>query len=168
MGARYLPRGDAIWELPTTRYVEGMLNEHGMKDAKPVLTPAVARNDDDDDEEEASAEEHRILGHIVGKTQFLVLRRPDVAFATNRLARSPAKPSTSDVIASERLLRYLCGTMDFGLKLQVQNRACSTLTVFTDSDWAGDRPTRKSVSSWVIMLDGFLLNASAVTQSVVA
>ena len=58
--------------------------------------------------------------------------------------------------------------MDFGLKLQVQNRACSTLTVFTDSDWAGDRPTRKSVSSWVIMLDGFVLSACARTQLVVA
>ena len=58
--------------------------------------------------------------------------------------------------------------MDFGLHLQVQNRACRTLTVFTDSDWAGDRPTRNSVSSWVIMLDGFLLRAGAPTQSLVA
>ena len=104
----------------------------------------------------------------MGKSQFLVPRRPDIAFATNRLARSLAKPSKSDLTASKRLLRYLCGTRDFCLKLQVQNRTCSTLTVFTDSDWAGDRPTRKSVSSWVIMLDGFLLSAGARTQSVVA
>ena len=34
VGARYLRHGDAVWELPTTRYVTGMLNEHGMKDAK--------------------------------------------------------------------------------------------------------------------------------------
>ena len=27
----------------------------------------------------------------------------------------------------------------------------------TNSDWAGDQPMRKSVSSWVIMLDGFLI-----------
>ena len=51
--------------------------------------------------------------------------------------------------------------MDFGPELQVQSRACSTLTVFTDSE-------RESVSSWVIMLDGFLLSASARTQSVFA
>ena len=128
----------------------------------------IARDHDDDNEEEASVEEHRILRRIVGNGQFLVPCRPDIAFATNRLPRSLAKPSKSDLIAAKRLLRYLCGTMDFGLNLQVQNRACSTLTVFTDSDWAGDRPTRKSVSSWVIMLDGFLLNACARTQSVVA
>ena len=101
----------------------GMLNERGMKDAKPVVTPAVNRNDDDDEEEEASAEEQRILRLIVGKSQFLAPRGPDIAFATNRLARSLAKPSKSDIIVSKRLLRYLRGTMDFGLKLQVQNRA---------------------------------------------
>ena len=102
------------------------------------------------------------------KSQFLAPRRPDIAFATNRLARSLAKPSKADIIASNHLLRYLRGTLDHGLKLQVRNKTCSTLTVFADSDWAGDRPTRKSVSSWVTMLDGFLLSAGARTQSVVA
>ena len=78
VGARYLRHGDAIWELPTARYVTGMLNEHGTQNAKPVATPAVNRNDDDDESEEASAEEHRILRRIVGKSQFLAPRRPDI------------------------------------------------------------------------------------------
>ena len=43
-----------------------MLNEHGMQNAKPVVTPGVNRNDDDDEDEEASAEEHRSLRRIVG------------------------------------------------------------------------------------------------------
>ena len=131
VGARYLRHGDAVWELPPARYVTGMLNEHGIKNAKPVVTPAVNRNDDDDESEEASAEEHRSLRRIVGKSQFLAPRRPDITFATNRLARSLACPSKSDIIESKRFLRYLRGTQDLGLKLQVQNRACSTLTVFT-------------------------------------
>ena len=37
-----------------------------------------------------------------------------------------------------------------------------------DNDLTGDRPARKSVSSWVIMLGGFLLSAGARTQSVIA
>ena len=142
-----------------------MLHEHGMQNAKPVVTPAANRNDEDD---EASAEEHRSLRRTAGKSQFLAPRRPDIAFATNRLARSLAKPSKSDTIASKHLLRYLRGTQDLGLKLQVQNRVCSTLTVITDNDWAGDRPTRKSVSSGVSMLDGLLISACARTQSVIA
>ena len=129
VGARYLRRHDAIWELPTTRHVDGMLNEHGMTGAKLVVTPALARNNDDEDEEEASTEEHHILRRTVGKSQFFAPRRPDIAFATNSLARSLAKPSKSDLIASKCLLRNLCGTVGFGLKLQEQNRACTTLTV---------------------------------------
>ena len=156
VGARYMRHGDAISELPTARYVTGMLNEHGIQNAKPVVTPAVNRNDDDESEE-ASAEEHRSLRRIVGKSQ-LAPRRPDIAFATNPLARSLAGPSKSDIIASKRLLRYLGGTQDLGLKLQVQNRACSTVTVFTAIGLEID-PPRKSVSSWVIMMDGFLISA---------
>ena len=150
VGARYLRHGDAIWELPTARYVTGMLNEHGMQNAKPVVTPAVNGNDDDNESEEASSTHCR-------QESFLGTATPRHCFCY--------EPSGE---ASKRLLRYLRGTQDLGLKLQVQNRACSTLTVFTDSDWAGDRPTRKSVSSWVIMLDGFLISAGARTQSVIA
>ena len=75
------------------------------------------------EEEEASTEAHRILGRIVGKGPFLALRRSNVAFATNRLARSLAKPSKSDIIASERLWRTQCGTVDFGLKRQVRKQS---------------------------------------------
>ena len=79
-----------------------------------MVTPALNRNDDDD-EEEASALEHRILRRIVAKSQFLAPRWPDIAFATNRLARFLAIPSKSDI------MRYLRSTTDFGLKLQVLN-----------------------------------------------
>ena len=157
VGARYQRHGDAICDLSITQYVPGMLNEHGLRDAKPVVTRAENGNDDDDDEEEASAEEHRTLRRIVGKCQFLAPRRPDIAFATNRLARSLAKPFKSDNISSKHLLRYLCGT----------ERAQHS-PYFTDSDWAGNRPTRESVSSWVVMLDGVLLSAGTRAQSVVA
>ena len=126
-----------------------MLNEHGMQNAKHVVTSAVARNVDDEDEEK------RALKSIASFDALWARVSSWLAFATNRLARSLAKPSESDISVSKRLLRYLIGTMHSGLKLQVQNSACSTLTMFTDSDWVGDRPTRKSVSSWVIILDGF-------------
>ena len=167
MGARYLRHGDAIWELPTTRNVEGMLNEQGMKDAKPVVTPAVARNDDDDDEV-ASAEEHGFFDALWA--------RVSSCFPASQTLHLPRKAwrgpwqnlQKSDLITSKRHLRYLCGTMDFGLKLHVQNRARSTLTMFNDIDWAGSRHIRKSVSSWVVMLDGLLLSAGARTQSVIA
>ena len=80
VGARYLRHGDAIWELPTARYVTGMLNEHGMQNAKPVVTLAVHRNDDDDESEAASPEEHRSLRRICGQESVLGTATPRQSF----------------------------------------------------------------------------------------
>ena len=85
-----------------------MLNEHGMKSAILEVTPALARSDEDEDEGEAITEEHRIMRRTGGKSQFLDRDKPDMAFATNRLARSLAKPSKIRHHCVE-LLRDLCG-----------------------------------------------------------
>ena len=131
---------------------------------KLVVTLALAPNDDDDDdddEDEASTEEHRILRRIVGKSQFPAPRTPDIAFATNRLARSLAKPSTSDIVASKRPLRYLYGTMDFGLKLPERaqllggRQTHAQVRVFL-GDYAGRIPAQRwcsnTVGGWSIIM----------------
>ena len=117
-----------------------MLNEHGMKDAKPVVTLAVNRNNDE--EEGASAEERRILRRNVGKS-VLGSSPSRHCFCYEPSGEVPGKTFKIGRHCVEASLAISAGTMDFGLKLQGQNRACSTLTAFTDSDWAGDRPTRK-------------------------
>ena len=128
-----------------------MLNEHGMNSVKLAVTPALARNDEDEYEEEASR-------RIVGKSQSV----PCSTQASHCIRHEPSGevPSKTFEIKSRR-------TVDFGLMLHLQNTACTTLTVFTDGDWASDRPTRESVSSWVIMLDGLLTSTRARTQSVI-
>ena len=85
-------------------------------------------------------------------------RRPDIAFATNRLARSLAKPSKSDIIASKRLsCDILRGTQDLGLKrCKCKTERGSTLTVFTDSDW-GWRSTHAQVRVFVGSQAGWIL-----------
>ena len=88
--ARCLRHGDAIWELPIAKQVTGMLNEHGMQNAKIVVTFAVNRNDDDDDSEEARS----VLGISTSRH----------AFAANNLAKFAACSSKSDIIT--RFLRY--------------------------------------------------------------
>ena len=84
-----------------------------MTNANPVVTSVLARDDGNEDEDEASTEEYRTLRPVVGKSEFIAPRMPDIAFATNRLARS---------LASKRLLFYLCGTLNLCLKLQIHKK----------------------------------------------
>ena len=122
----YVARGTCVTMMPSgsgqPRVVwKACWKEHGMTSANPVASLALARNGDDEDGNEANTEEYRIWRRVVGKSQFLAPRRPEIACATNRLARSLAKLTKADLLASKRLLRYLCGALDLGSKLQTHD-----------------------------------------------
>ena len=95
-------------------------------------------------------------------SQILLPRR----IRSEMLSRSAAKPTKGGLAESKRLLRYLCSTCELGLKLPVDNEACNTFTVFSDSDRASAQPARQTASSWVNTVDGALTTAQAATQSV--
>ena len=135
-----------------------------MKSANYVVTPAVTRSDDDEDDDEATPEEHRNLRRVVGKSQFLAPRWPDIAIATHRLARSLAKPTKSDIVASKRLLRYLCGTLDLGWKLLTRKHDVHDFDSVHRQRCASDRPARQSVSSWVILPDSAFISGGPRTH----
>ena len=63
----------------------------------------------------------------------------------------PREPHLSAV---KRVLRYLRGTLDFGLLLRP--RAASELTIYTD--WAGCPDTRKSTSGYAVFLGDNLVS----------
>jgi hypothetical protein len=59
------------------------------------------------------------------------------------LGRATATPSSQDVVAVKRLMRYLSGTREYGLELSRTGK--STLIAYSDADWGGD-VDRKSTS----------------------
>ena len=46
--------------------------------------------------------------------------------------------------------------------------SCRSIDVFSDSDWAACKASRKSISSTVVLVGGFLITATARTQSVIS
>ena len=140
-----------------------------MQNAKPVVTPAVNRNDNDDESEEASAEEHRSLRRIVGKSQFLAPRRPDIAFAT--------KPS-GEVFGMSFKIGHHCveaspaiSARYAGSRTEAASARQSVLNYDRGSPTAIGLeidPRASPCLRGVIMLDGFLISAGAPTLSVIA
>ena len=66
------------------------------------------------------------------------------------LSRSLENPSDEHISGGKRLLRYLKGTIEYGL-LYSREINCS-LYLFSDSDYANDTCTRKSTSGMIAML----------------
>jgi hypothetical protein len=75
-------------------------------------------------------------------------------------------PRESHLAALKRLLRYVRGTVDFGLVLHRSPSA--ELVVYTDADWAGCPDTRRSTSGYAVFLGSNLISCSSKRQLVVS
>ncbi|KAA3481452.1 hypothetical protein EPI10_021819 [Gossypium australe] len=52
---------------------------------------------------------------LAGALQYVVLTRPDTDYAVNRIFQFMHSPTPTHMTALKRILRYLCGTLDFGI-----------------------------------------------------
>jgi histone deacetylase 1/2 len=103
---------------------------------------------------------------IVGGLQYLTLTRPDLAFAVNRVCQFLHSPTEEHWSAVKRILRFVHGTLDHGLLLSPS--ASSSLTVYSDADWAGDVADRRSTGGYAVFYGGNLVAWSARKQATVS
>ncbi|CAN0304179.1 unnamed protein product [Pylaiella littoralis] len=68
--------------------------------------------------------------------------RWDISYAVMILTRGMAAPTDQHMVAAKRVLRYLWGTPDLPT---VHRKGDMTLQGFTDSDFAADDDTRRSL-----------------------
>ena len=78
-----------------------------------------------------------------------------------------AKPRKCDWAPLKRVARYLVGAPRFTQLFEWQESP-SQLTAFADSDWAGERETRKSTSGGLVMWGLHVLKSWSSTQQVIA
>jgi len=104
---------------------------------------------------------------LVGSLLYLSLTtRPDIAYAVGVLARYGAAPSKAHWLAAKAVVRYLAGTLDFGLTYSPS--ASSELIGYSDADWAGDLDKRRSCTGFVFLLHGGAVSWKSALQKTVA
>ena len=75
-------------------------------------------------------------------------------------------PRESHFALIKRILRYIKGTMDYGLALS-RSRS-HELVVYSDADWAGCPDTRRSTSGYCVFLGDNLISWSSKRQHTVS
>jgi hypothetical protein len=82
--------------------------------------------------------------HMIGLLMYLRNTRPDICFVVNTLSQYLVEPRHVHLVAAKHVMRYLKGTLDYGL---CYTRDCDfRLYGYTDLDWAGSTSYRKSTS----------------------
>ena len=73
--------------------------------------------------------------HMIGSLMYLTNTRPDICFVVNTLSQFLTYPRHVRLIATKHILRYLKGTVDYGLKYDVNQKI--NLHDYVDSNWEG-------------------------------
>ncbi|GJX82892.1 ribonuclease H-like domain-containing protein [Tanacetum coccineum] len=71
-------------------------------------------------------------------------------------------PREPHFLALKRILRYVRGTLDYGL--QLFSSSTTDLVAYSDADWAGFPTTRRSTSGYCVFLSNNLLSWSFKRQ----
>ena len=87
---------------------------------------------------------------LVGSLLYLTHSCPNLSFAVGRVSRYMQTTHESHWKAAKRILRYIRGTIQFGIHYNTGGKPL--LVGFTDSDWASDPDDRKSTAGYVFSL----------------
>ena len=104
----------------------------------------------------------------VMRLAYLSADRIELQFASKELARSMAEPTTADVQALKRCIRFLLKYPRCIQSFKRQEIVPKQITCYSDSNFAGCLQSRKSTSSCKIFYGKHLLKSTSTTQAVVS
>jgi hypothetical protein len=149
-------------------YVKEKIDEFKMSECKTAKTPGYRNIDLNHCKGEVDRQKYMKL---VGSLIYALHTRPDITHATNMVCRHMSEPNATHMHAAMCVLRYLRGTVDFGLKYRNDDGkygSCVVLTGYSDADWANSKEDRKSTTGFCVYMNDNLVSWNTRKQRSVA
>ncbi|GJR14669.1 ribonuclease H-like domain-containing protein [Tanacetum coccineum] len=146
--------------LSQSKFAEEILERAHMQHCNPCRTPVDTESKLGSDGDPVS--DPTLYRSLAGALQYLTFTRPDISYAVQQVCLYMHDPRAPHFTALKRILRYVRGTLTFGLQIHASTTA--QLTAYTDADWAGCPVTRRSTSGYCVFLGDNLLSWSAKRQ----
>lgn len=159
-------QGVGYIRLKQTGYAKRLLEKSGMLGCNPTKFPMDPKEVIHKDETgvPVNVTEYKSM---IGGLRYLVHTRPDLAYAVGIICRFMERPTSLHQNAAKRVLRYVKGTINFGLTYTQTNKN-NILTGYSDSDMAGNIEDRKSTSGMAFYLNEGLITWVSQKQRCVA
>ncbi|KAM2249834.1 hypothetical protein ACFXTI_004418 [Malus domestica] len=101
-------------------------------------------------EEECEFVNSTVYKSLVGNLRYLTITIPNIVYGVGLVSRYMETPRESHWLAAKRILRYIRGTLNYGLFYNFGEDA--KLFGYSNSDWGGDQDERKSTTGYVFFL----------------
>ncbi|GKD47624.1 ribonuclease H-like domain-containing protein [Tanacetum coccineum] len=155
-----LTRDSSGMFLSQKKYVVEILERAHMANCNPCRTPVDTESKLGNDGDPVS--DPTLYRSLAGSLQYLTFTRPDISYAVQQVCLHMHDPREPHFSALKRILRYVRGTLDYGL--QLFSSSTTSLVAYSDADWAGCPTTRRSTSGYCVFLGNNLLSWSAKRQ----
>jgi hypothetical protein len=118
-----------------------------------------------DEESKIDAERHALYRTGVGSLLYCTKHsRPEISNAVRELSKCLSGPNEAAFKEMLRVTKFVLDSADVGMKLQPVMCDEWFIKVHSDSDWAGDKDSRKSVSGYLIFMNGALVAWKSKSQ----
>ncbi|XP_020680375.1 uncharacterized protein LOC110098020 [Dendrobium catenatum] len=148
--------------LSQQKYASQILQQANLSACNPLSNPTCTKLPNDI---QPDCNDVNMYRSLTGSLQYLTITRPDIAFSVNQLSQHMHEPQPQHFYMLKRLLRYIKGTLDFGIPITKTNLI---LTSFSDVDWAGDPISRKSTTGYCSFLGDIIISWKVQKQQTVA
>jgi hypothetical protein len=137
--------------LSQRAYAAKLLEKTGMINCNPCAVPMEAKLklSKEGDSPLVDPTEYRSL---IGSLRYLLHTRPELTFSVSYLSRFIKKPQQDHMAAIKHLLRYVAGTLEYGLFYPRGSAGRFAVLGYNDSDMAGDSDDSKSTSGVIFFL----------------
>ncbi|XP_022149023.1 uncharacterized protein LOC111017543 [Momordica charantia] len=99
-----------------------------------------------------------IYRRLIGCLLYLIISRPDISFAVNKLSQFVSRPCKIHLAAVYHLLRYLFLPVSSSFQLRA----------FADSDWASCLDSRRSTTGFCVFLGDALVSWKSKKQATIS
>ena len=165
LGIEVYQRPDSIY-LSQAGYARPILESQGVQDCHSAQTPLEGRIKFSKAGGDALIDSTKFWS-IVGSLRYLTHTRLDLLYLVGILSRYMETPTSDHLSAAKRVLRYVKGTLNFGLRYSKYN-SHDTLFGYSNNDFAGDTDDRKSTSEYVFFVGSSIICWGSMKQKTVA
>lgn len=163
LGIEVIQKADGIF-ICQRKYVAELIERFGMQNYNFVCNPIVPGQKVGRDEAGVKVDS-TLYKQMVGNLMYLTATRPDLMFVVSLISRFMANPTELHFGTAKRIMRYVKGTLEFGIWYQREGK--SELLGYTDSDYAGDVDDSRSTSGYVFLMSGGAVAWSSRKQPIV-